>query len=140
MKLGYKYLFAVIILLLIFTGMTLAQSNPTIKSISVKAFDGYIRVSWEIDSEAGVDHYEVWRSCGISAPIQVGDDLKPGVRYFDDKTDGLYKTEDQYFSYQVRIIGPNQSTIGNSGVDRIRYINPSSTPKRTWGSIKAMFR
>jgi hypothetical protein len=138
MRLGHKYLFAVIILLFILAGMTLAQSNPTITD--VKAYDGFIRISWKVDSEVGVDHYEVWRSCGISVPIQVGFDLKPGVHFFDDKTVGLYKTEDQYFSYQVRAIGPNQSTQSNSKVEGIRYTNPSSTPKRTWGSIKAMFR
>jgi hypothetical protein len=133
MRLGHKYLFAVVILMFIFTGMTLAQSTPTIE---VKAFDGYIRISWTIDSEAGVDHYEVWRSCGSSIPLCVGT-VKLGVFYFDDKSVGLYKTEDQYFSYQVRVIGSNQR---NSGVQGIRYTNPSSTPKRTWGSIKAMFR
>jgi|WetSurMetagenome_2_1015567.scaffolds.fasta_scaffold111899_3 hypothetical protein len=137
MRLGHKYLFAVIILLFILAGMTLAQSNPAIKE--VKAFDGYIRVTWKIDSEVGVDHYEVWRSCGSSIPLCVGT-VKLGVFYFDDKTVGLYKTEDQYFSYQVRAIGPNQSTQSNSEVRGIRYTNPSSAPKRTWGSIKAMFR
>ena len=137
MRLGHKYLFAVIILLFIFTGMMLAQNTLTITD--VKAFDGFIRVSWKIDSEAGVDHYEVWRSCGSSIPFCVGT-VKPGVFYFDDKTVSLYKIEDQFFSYQVRAIGPNQSTQSNSEPKGIRYTSPSSTPKRTWGSIKAMFR
>ncbi len=139
MKLGHKYLFAAVIMLFIFTGMMLAQSNPTIKDIKVEAFDGYIRVSWEVYSEAGVDHYEVRRSSGTSVPLYIGR-TECGVKYYDDKNIGFYKTEDQYFSYQVRVIGTNQSLQSNSEIKGIRYSSPSNTYKSTWGSIKAMFR
>jgi hypothetical protein len=138
MKLGYKYFIATAFLLFVLTGMAFAQSNPFIK-ISVESFDGYVRVGWTIKSEAGIDHYEVWRSSGTSDPILVGV-VQHGVYSLDDKT-SLYKTEDQYFSYQVKALGgPNGPVQGQSEIMGIRYSNPSSTAKRTWGSIKAMFR
>jgi len=137
MKLGHKYLFAAVILLFIFTGMMLAQGNPTITDI--KVFDGYIRISWTIDSEAGVDHYEIWRSSGSSVSLCIGR-TERGVFYFDDKNISLYKAADQYFNYQVRVIGSNQFLQSNSEIKGTRYTSPSSAYKRTWGSIKAMFR
>jgi hypothetical protein len=136
MKLGQKYFFATAILLFVLTGMVLAQSNPTITK--VESFDGSIRVEWTINSEAGVDHYEVWRSSGSSVPFCVGV-VSHGVFYLDDRT-SLYKTEDQYFSYQVKAVGgPNGPVQGQSESKGIRF-STSSTAKRTWGSIKAMFR
>jgi hypothetical protein len=139
MKLGQIYFFATAILLFVLTGMVLAQSNPTITT-KVESFVGYIRVEWTINSEAGIDHYEVWRSSGSSVPLCVGV-VPHGVLYFDDKTTSLYKTEDQYFIYQVKAVGgPNGSVLGQSDNKGIYFMSPSSTYKRTWGSIKAMFR
>jgi hypothetical protein len=137
MKLGYKYFIATAILLCVLTGMVFAQSSPTITN--VESFDGYIRVVWTLNPETGIDHYEVWRSSGTSDPIRVGV-VQHGVFSFDDRT-SLYKSEDQYFSYQVKALGgPNGPVQSQSEIKGIRYSNPSSTAKRTWGSIKAMFR
>jgi hypothetical protein len=136
MRLGHKYFIATAILLFVITGMVFAQGNPTITK--VESFDGYIRVEWTLNPETGVDHYEVWRSSGSSIPIFIG--IVPrGFFYLDDKN-GLYKTADQYFSYQVKAIGSNPSLQGKSESVGIRYTSPNSTYKRTWGSIKAMFR
>jgi hypothetical protein len=136
MKLGYKYFIATTILLFVVTGMVLAQNNPTITKI--ESYDGYIRVEWTINSEAGVDHYEVWRSSGSSVALCVGI-VQHGVFYLDDRT-GLYKTEDQYFSYQVKAVGGSNGVVqGQSEIKGIRF-STNSTAKRTWGSIKAMFR
>jgi hypothetical protein len=136
MRLGHKYFIATAILLFVLSGMVFAQGNPTITK--VESFDGYIRVEWTINSEEGVDHYEVWRSSGSSVPFCIGV-VPRGVFYLDDKN-GLYKTADQYFSYQVKAVGSNPSLQGKSESAGIRYTSPSSTYKRTWGSIKAMFR
>jgi hypothetical protein len=137
MKLGYKYLIVTAILLFVLAGMVLAQSNPTITK--VESYVGYIRVEWTINSEAGIDHYEVWRSSGSSVPYLVGV-VQRGIFYLEDRN-SLYKTEDQYFIYQVRAVGgPNGSVLGQSDIKGIHFNSTSSTAKRTWGSIKAMFR
>jgi hypothetical protein len=137
MKLGYKYFIATAILLLSLTGMVLAQSNPIITSVAL--FGGSIRVEWTINSEAGIDHYEVWRSTGSSDPIRVGI-VQRGVFFYVEDKSNLNKTEDQYFSYQVKAVGgPNGTVQGQSEIRGISFIT-NSTAKRTWGSIKAMFR
>jgi len=136
MKLGYKYLFAAVVLLFIFTEMTLSQGKPEIKVI---AYDGYIRISWEMpnNSEAGVDHYEVWRSSGISASLPIAK-VARGTFYFNDIN--LYKAEVHFFSYQVKAIGSNSTLQSTSDPFGISYAGTNDTYKRTWGSIKAMFR
>jgi hypothetical protein len=135
MKLGYKYFIATAILLLGLTGMVLAQSNSIITIKVSKLTEGTIRVDWTINSESGVDHYEVWRTSGSVSFCRI---VQHGIFYFND-TD-LYKTEDQYFSYQVKAIGSLDGTVqGQSEIRGISFIT-NSTAKRTWGSIKAMFR
>jgi hypothetical protein len=137
MKLGYKYFIVTAILLFILTGLVRAQSNPAITK--VESFVGYIRVEWTINSEGGIDHYEVWRSSGSSDPYLVGI-VQRGIFYLEDRN-SLYKTEDQYFNYQVRALGgPNGPVLGQSEIKGTHYNNTSSIGKRTWGSIKAMFR
>jgi len=138
MKLGSQYPFIAAILLFVLSGMVLAQSTSTKIDLTAESFVGYIRVEWTINSEAGIDHYEVWRSSGSSVPYLVGT-VKPGIFYFEDRN-SLYKTEDQYFNYQVKAIGANQSLQIQSEVIGVRFMSTSSTAKRTWGSIKAMFR
>ena len=137
MRLCYKYLQAVTVLLFVLTGIVLAQSSPVITK--VEASTGYIRVEWTINSEAGIDHYEIWRSSGSSEPILIGN-VQRGNFYFEDKNN-LYKTVDQYFKYKVKAIsGANGSILGQSGIVGTHFYYTSSTYKRTWGSIKAMFR
>ncbi len=137
MKLGSKYLSAAVILLFVFTGMALSQGKPEIKVVTN---DGYIRISWTMpdnNSEAGVDHYEVWRSSGISASLPIAK-IARGTFYFNDIN--LYKTESHFFSYQVKAIGSNSTLQSTSESVGISYAGTNDTYKRTWGSIKAMFR
>ena len=60
-----------------------------------------------------------------------------GTLYFVDKTD-LFKTEDKLFCYKVKAVGTGFSQTSSSR--SVIYSNTSSAAKRTWGSIKAMFR
>jgi hypothetical protein len=126
----YKYFFTAIILLSILTGILQAQNYPIITK--VQSFDGFIRVSLDWGGGSGKNIYKVFRSIGGSNSMYVGDVVE-GSAYFDDNKD-LYKTTDQFFSYQV--VGPQ----GQSNIMGVSYNSTSSAAKRTWGSIKAMFR
>lgn len=57
---------------------------------------------------------------------------------------GIYKTtSSELFKYQVAAIGNDGSTIASSNVALVTFDLQSSftgVAKRTWGSIKAMFR
>jgi hypothetical protein len=127
-----------IIFLTVFTSFASAQiSTPQISRISAQS-DGTILINWTIGSENGVDHYIVSRSTSINGTFTPLDYKPPkGTLYFIDKSD-LFKTTGKYFCYTVTAVGSGESQT--SSVMGLVYDSPSSTAKRTWGSIKAMFR
>ncbi len=131
MKITLKYLAAVSLLLFVLTGIIQAQNYPIITKI--ESYTSYIRLYLDWGSVSGSDTYSVYRSSGGSEVYTLVGEVKQGNPYFEDKKD-LYKTVDQFFKYKV--VGPRSE----SNIETVRYSSPSSTAKRTWGSIKAMFR
>ncbi len=137
MKLGQKNIFTIAFLFVIVFGVASAQtislSDPKSQS------DGTILISWTVDSETGIDHYEIYRSTSnVGQFVKIGDQ-KCGV--FEFKDTGLFKTTIKYFCYKVIAIATDQSVRSQSAIVGTLYNDgTSSTAKRTWGSIKAMFR
>ncbi|MGD0038569.1 MAG: hypothetical protein ABSC53_14885 [Bacteroidota bacterium] len=139
MQLGYRYFFPTIILLSFLTGIVLGQNAPTITK--VEPCTGYIRLSldWTNVSASANYRYEVYRSSGGSDQFAIVGVVEQGSSYFDDQND-LYKTVDQFFKYKVIAVG-SSGPQGVSNIMNVRYnTGASSAAKRTWGSIKAMFR
>jgi fibronectin type 3 domain-containing protein len=136
MKTSKKYIL-LIILLIIFSSLVVAQtSGPQITKASLQN-DGTILISWTFDLDNNVVHYEIYRSTDVNGPFsQIGDAPK-GTLYFVDKTD-LFKTVDKLFYYKVKAVCAGYSQTSNSM--SVLYSSTSSVGKRTWGSIKAMFR
>jgi hypothetical protein len=131
-----KYAFLVI-LLIVFSSVVLAQSSaPQITRVSTQG-DGSILLTWTIGSEDDVDHYEIYRSTTIDGTFSQVGYVTKGTLSFVDKTD-LFKNASKYFCYKVVAVGSNGSLTSN--IMGTSYNSPSSTAKRTWGSIKAMFR
>ena len=137
MKLGQKNIFTIAFLFVIVCGVASAQTislrDPQPQS------DGTIIISWTVDSETGVDHYEIFRSTSnVGQFVKIGDQ-KCGV--FEFKDTGLFKTTIKYFCYRVIAMGADQTFRSQSAIVGTLYNDgTSTTAKRTWGSIKAMFR
>ena len=137
MKLGQKNIFTIAFLFLIACGVGSAQTislrDPQPQS------DGTIIISWTVDSETGVDHYEIYRSTSnVGQFLKIGDQ-KCGV--FEFKDTGLFKTSVKYFCYRVIAMGTDETFRSQSAIVGTLYNDgTSSAAKRTWGSIKAMFR
>ncbi|MGD1044970.1 MAG: hypothetical protein ABR936_06535 [Bacteroidota bacterium] len=126
-----------IILLVIFGSSVSAQiSTPQITGVSAQS-DGTILISWTIGSENGVGYYEIYRSTDLNGPFSHIGDTPKGTLYFIDKSD-LFKTTSKYFCYKVTVVGSGDSRTSN--IMGVLYNSTSSAAKRTWGSIKAMFR
>jgi hypothetical protein len=138
MKAGQKYILLVL-LMIIFSGMMLAQTS-TLKITDVKQQnDGTMKVSWWIGSEDGIDHYEIFRSTGSTGQFNHIGDAPRGTFFFYDNYD-LFKTLGKYFSYQVKALRADKTIVSQSDQLGASYNSASSAAKRTWGSIKAMFR
>ena len=105
--------------------------------------DGYVAIRWQTDDETGVQKFEIWRAqvvgTGLGDFVPVGEverpDVKPPTYEFIDRT--VFKSSASLFAYKVRVVFQNR-TYSDSDIARVSHV--SSTAKRTWGSIKAMFR
>jgi hypothetical protein len=137
MKASQKYLLLVA-LIIIFSGILLAQSSTLVITDVKQQSDGTIRISWSIGSEDGIDHYEIVRSTGNTGQFIHLGDVPRGTFSFIDSYD-LFKTTGKYFRYQINAFHA-ETVISQSAPFGASYYSTSSAAKRTWGSIKAMFR
>jgi len=111
--------------------------SPT--SISGSSDAQGVHLKWVSVDETGVARYEIWRSPGNAQHYDYLGKKMPagsGTMYeFDDDT--AFKTTDNFYSYEIRVVFSNGSTV--SYFISVTTRNVSSV-RRTWGSIKAMFR
>ena len=96
-----------------------------------------IIVSWKSADETGVTNYTIDRKAGITGSfIRVGEKtpLGPGSDYsFRDKS--VFRTTGTFYQYRVTVV-----TSGGPAEYYVSIDHSVSSVRRTWGSIKAMFR
>lgn len=127
-----------IIVLIIFTS-TIVLGGAIINFFVAESNGDNIVLTWQSGSEQNVKEYEVLRGpdkdhLAVIATIKAKGD-NTTYSYIDQNA---YKTNDSFYSYGLVVVdsdGIRSSTmysfITHSGV---------SSVKRTWGSIKALFR
>jgi|WetSurMetagenome_2_1015567.scaffolds.fasta_scaffold44970_2 hypothetical protein len=142
MKLGQKNIFRLLFITLLFGQLSAQTSNlnsVVISDLRAEPNVGSIKVSWKINSDINVAHYDIYRGTNITGPFTHVGTVVRGNSSFEDMND-LFKTANQYFCYKVIALNSNGDMIGQSEIIGTSYNSASSTAKRTWGSIKAMFR
>ncbi|MDH7515464.1 MAG: hypothetical protein QHI48_06305 [Bacteroidota bacterium] len=98
-----------------------------------------ITLEWKTRSESNVELFEVQRKAGWNGdyiPIGSVPAREEGSYYtFVDRS--AYKTSDNVYIYRLRIVEKGGASSYSSDVAVTHSV---SSVKRTWGSIKAMFR
>jgi hypothetical protein len=97
-----------------------------------------IRLEWQTMTESNLQNFVIERKTPQSAFIEIGSVSPKGSNsiysYVDQNT---YKTNDVVFVYRLKLVDNN----GNTSYTYETSVSHSiSSVKRTWGSIKAMFR
>jgi|WetSurMetagenome_2_1015567.scaffolds.fasta_scaffold82658_4 hypothetical protein len=129
----------VLALILALTLPLVALQAAVIKgSLTATSNNSMIMVRWSSDDDGGISGYEVARKSGLDGSFIVLSvvPLSSDRSYlFVDET--AFKTTDSYYQYRVtpvyadgRVVEPFYVTVTHS----------VSSVRRTWGSIKAMFR
>jgi hypothetical protein len=148
MKLGHSYILITIFLALTFSVEQMAAQSSSVNGSSIevgaKQYGSSIRVNWKSGSESeSVSYYAVYRSSTEGGPyttcIQSYIAWTSNKEYLIDDNSDLFKTSGKLFYYKVEAVDASGKVI-TSGVAITLYNSTSSTAKRTWGSIKAMFR
>lgn len=133
-------LFTAILIIMTITGGLFAGAGLIAPGPTASSIDGNVVIEWRTQNEVNVDYFAIERKTpNMTFPVTLPDKIYPNSDHyyrFVDKS--AYKTNDNVYTYRIAIVDKD-GTISHSGEF---YVNHSSVSgvKRTWGSIKAMFR
>jgi hypothetical protein len=125
-----------IAILLISTAITFAGAS-IIKFSAKSQSDGSISIFWQATIETNLKHYEIERRTvngGFGWIATIEPEADKNYEYIDNNA---YKSSASVYSYRLRIVD-NDGSVSYTEEFPVRH-NVSSV-KRTWGSIKALFR
>jgi len=127
-----------LILTIILLGGTMF-SGAYFNSINGWSESNDIVIKWETGVENNLDHFTVERKTPNSSFVPINNIEPKGnnsvYKYIDE---GLFKTDSDIYIYRIAIYENNNPTPAYS--QEIAVSHSLSFVKRTWGSIKAMFR
>lgn len=104
-----------------------------------------IVLRWATDNETGVQRFEILRSAWNGASSSWGefvligsvDQLKGNNSRYEYVDKSVFKNSASFYGYRIRVVnGENPAQL--TEIFATQHL--SSAAKRTWGSIKAMFR
>lgn len=134
----FAQMIAVLFLVLVLAG---TLSALVIKNKPVAEHRGSsIVLKWSTLDESGVQRFEVMRSSGFPALpyMKIGEVAAKGFSASYEFTDNeAYKTSGGIYRYKIRVINGQDPA---PETEEVVVSSPASAAKRTWGSIKAMFR
>lgn len=99
-----------------------------------------IVIRWTTVDETGVQKFEILRRAGMAGDFMVigtVDQLRGNNSSYEFLDKSVFKTSGGIYQYKVRIVN-GQSPAPETEIVSVSHV--SSAAKRTWGSIKAMFR
>jgi hypothetical protein len=126
-------------LLLITLWASLALAGAILNRFVVsRSTSGDVVVEWTTGSESDLKYFEVQRMAGVQGEYTPLTKVEPkgsnSSYQFVDKS--AYKTSDAIYKYRLAIVNND----GSAGYSQELTVSSLSGVKRTWGSIKAMFR
>jgi hypothetical protein len=97
-----------------------------------------VKLEWKTGDESNLKNFVLERKTQHSSYVDLAIiDPKGNNSFYTYIDESVYKTSDYVFTYRLRIVDNDQKISYSSEVS----VSPSiSGVKRTWGSIKAMFR
>ncbi len=132
MKLSLKSLFVFIAII------STAFAGATIEYFHLRSEGDNIVLEWKVSEENNLNHYVIKRSSDFTNYFEIAQVSPHSGNQFYTYTDKTaYKTSDMVFSYQLVIVD-NDGT--STTLAPVSVSHSVSAVKRTWGSIKAMFR
>ena len=98
-----------------------------------------VRLEWQTSEETNLQNFVIERKTPQSSYTEIASVQPKGNNSYYTFTDqNAYKTNDMVFVYRLKIVDNNSQVTYSADVTVTHSI--SSIAKRTWGSIKAMFR
>ncbi len=109
-----------------------------INNLSVATEDDNVVISWQSGEETNLKEYVVERKSSEVSFSEIGRVAPKGSYSFYKYSDeNAYKISSSFYTYRLKIVD-NDNTVSYSS--EMSVIHKPSAVKRTWGSIKALFR
>jgi hypothetical protein len=128
---------AVLLLVTLWASVALAGAILN-RFTASRSTSGDVVVEWSTGTESDLKHFEVQRMAGVQGEYASLGFVQPkgsnSSYQFVDKS--AYKTSDAIYKYRLAIVNGDGSTSYSQELT----VSSLSGVKRTWGSIKAMFR
>lgn len=128
-----------LIAFLVFTAGLMFGGANIPQGLSVRSDGNNIIISWQAISETNLKQYIIQRKSGYGDYVDVaGINPRTDMNYeFIDRE--VFKTSASWYKYRLKIVDNDGSEP--TYLDQVGMISLNlSTVKRTWGSIKALFR
>ncbi len=127
-----------IFILLISGLITLLFASATLEFFRGKSENGKVILEWKSKEEIAVKEFIIERKSNIGDFVQIGSIPPKGNNsYYSFIDETAFKSSGSIYYYRLKIIDLNGSI---SYSNEITILHSVSSVKRTWGSIKAMFR
>ncbi|NWG27944.1 MAG: hypothetical protein HXY48_05345 [Ignavibacteriaceae bacterium] len=97
-----------------------------------------IRLEWKTKEEVNLQHFKIERKTPQSSFVEIATvEPKGSNSYYSYVDQSVYKGNNMIFIYRLKIVDTNGQYAYSNEVSVSHSV---SGVKRTWGSIKAMFR
>lgn len=131
-----KFSIVKILLVLSFVGTVFA--GATLYYFNARSENETIKLEWKTQDETNIKHFIIQRRNPSSSYIDIATlSPKGNNSYYSYTDESAYKSMDLVFIYRLKIVDGDNTVSYSSEVTVSHSI---SGVKRTWGSIKAMFR
>ncbi|MEW6654653.1 MAG: hypothetical protein AB1394_14465 [Bacteroidota bacterium] len=127
----------VLVIAFLFFASAITFAGAYIIKLSARSQNGSVVVSWQASNETNLKHYVVERKNVNGSFGDVGVVETRSDKNYEFVDQSAFKSKDVLYVYRLRIVD-NDGSISHSWEVSARH-NVSSV-KRTWGSIKALFR
>ena len=125
-------------ILLILALIATAYAGANITFFQAKASGDNVNLEWQVSDETNVQYYVIQRKTPQTEFVDVAKIPANGSSDYHYTDQSIYKTNDIYLTYQIGVLyygNPNTYFLKQSPISL-----SISGIRRTWGSIKAMFR
>lgn len=130
MKIKFNILLITIISSVIFAGAQLIYFNATSK-------DGNVILEWKTSTETNLNYFVIERATASGGFIPIARIEPRADRTYEFIDQTAFKSADAIYTYRLKIVD-NDGTVTYSAP--VSVAHSVSSVKRTWGSIKALFR
>jgi hypothetical protein len=126
------------LIILVLIALATVYAGAYIEFFHARSESDDVKLEWKTVEENNVSHFSILRKTPQSPYIEIASVQPKGNNsYYTYVDQNAYKANDILFTYQIKIVDKNGQV---ASIEEASVSHNISGVKRTWGSIKAMFR